>query len=227
MENIFVNETKFKLDDDISAPPAFQTVSMPGHGWTSTAHYRRESKIQTRMCTNCNTTNTPLWHQSPEGDLLCNSCGLFLKLHGVVRPLSVTREVIKKRKHGGGNSGMTTFATSGVTSWSERKYGMESKRRATEARADSSTMALGYSIKNTVVIDNESDRSAIASLVNPTTSQPDRTSISDTEIKAPSDRKFTAESLHRKTSGDGLGVETNTSTAEWGWWNMSNVSSFG
>ena len=34
-------------------------------------------------CTNCFTQTTPLWRRNPEGQPLCNACGLFLKLHGV------------------------------------------------------------------------------------------------------------------------------------------------
>lgn len=49
------------------------------------------------VCTNCQTTNTPLWRRDPEGQPLCNACGLFFKLHGVVRPLSLKTDVIKKR----------------------------------------------------------------------------------------------------------------------------------
>lgn len=48
-------------------------------------------------CTNCFTQATPLWRRNPEGRLLCNACGLFLKLHGVVRPLSLKNDTIKKR----------------------------------------------------------------------------------------------------------------------------------
>jgi GATA-binding protein, other eukaryote len=55
-------------------------------------------------CTNCFTQTTPLWRRNPEGQPLCNACGLFLKLHGVVRPLSLKTDVIKKRNRGGGNN---------------------------------------------------------------------------------------------------------------------------
>ncbi|KAF8587979.1 glucocorticoid receptor-like (DNA-binding domain) [Ramaria rubella] len=54
------------------------------------------------VCTNCQTTTTPLWRRDPEGQPLCNACGLFYKLHGVVRPLSLKTDVIKKRNRASG-----------------------------------------------------------------------------------------------------------------------------
>ncbi|KAI7901924.1 uncharacterized protein BX663DRAFT_436604 [Cokeromyces recurvatus] len=48
-------------------------------------------------CTNCHTFNTSLWRRNSEGQSLCNACGLFLKLHGAVRPLSLKTDIIKKR----------------------------------------------------------------------------------------------------------------------------------
>lgn len=56
---------------------------------------------QPTTCTNCLTQTTPLWRRDPDGLPLCNACGLFLKLHGVVRPLSLKTDVIKKRNRGG------------------------------------------------------------------------------------------------------------------------------
>ncbi|KAK4083834.1 transcriptional regulator family: GATA type zinc finger [Trichoderma aggressivum f. europaeum] len=51
-------------------------------------------------CVNCFTQTTPIWRQNPEGQPLCNACGLFLKLHGVVRPLNLKTDVIKKQNRG-------------------------------------------------------------------------------------------------------------------------------
>ncbi|CAG8596205.1 8587_t:CDS:2, partial [Ambispora leptoticha] len=62
---------------------------------------RGHNKSSNPTCTNCNTQTTPLWRRNPEGQPLCNACGLFLKLHGVVRPLSLKTDVIKKRNRGG------------------------------------------------------------------------------------------------------------------------------
>ncbi|GAN02876.1 hypothetical protein MAM1_0029d02325 [Mucor ambiguus] len=66
----------------------------------------------TTQCTNCNTTTTPLWRRNPEGNPLCNACGLFLKLHGVVRPLSLKTDVIKKRNRNSGNNNASNSTSS-------------------------------------------------------------------------------------------------------------------
>jgi len=49
------------------------------------------------QCSNCGTTKTPLWRKDSQGNTLCNACGLFQKLHGTMRPLSLKTDIIKKR----------------------------------------------------------------------------------------------------------------------------------
>ncbi|KAJ3054220.1 hypothetical protein HK097_002389 [Rhizophlyctis rosea] len=56
-------------------------------------------------CSNCGTTKTSLWRRTLAGDPLCNACGLFLKLHGVMRPLSMKSDVIRKRQRVKGTGG--------------------------------------------------------------------------------------------------------------------------
>ncbi|ORY97315.1 hypothetical protein BCR43DRAFT_438465 [Syncephalastrum racemosum] len=58
------------------------------------------SKLDHPVCQNCQTTQTPLWRRNAQGETLCNACGLFLKLHGTVRPLSLKTDVIKRRNRG-------------------------------------------------------------------------------------------------------------------------------
>lgn len=61
---------------------------------TFTDHYRSHYQP---VCQNCATSTTPLWRRDEIGSVLCNACGLFLKLHGTPRPISLKTDVIKSR----------------------------------------------------------------------------------------------------------------------------------
>ena len=70
--------------------------------------------IKVTECSNCHALKTPLWRKDPQGNTLCNACGLFLKLHGTTRPLSLKTDVIKKRssrRSPATNKGMTPNST--------------------------------------------------------------------------------------------------------------------
>ncbi|XP_056613827.1 transcription factor GATA-4-like [Triplophysa dalaica] len=43
------------------------------------------------FCTDCHSTTTPQWRRNSERKLVCNACGLYMKLHGVPRPLSLKK----------------------------------------------------------------------------------------------------------------------------------------
>jgi GATA-binding protein, other eukaryote len=53
--------------------------------------------LSTAQCYNCHTTATPLWRKDDEGKTVCNACGLYYKLHGSSRPISMKSDVIRKR----------------------------------------------------------------------------------------------------------------------------------
>ncbi|XP_037805894.1 uncharacterized protein LOC119599982 isoform X2 [Lucilia sericata] len=49
-------------------------------------------------CSNCGTLKTTIWRRSNRGEIVCNACGLYFKLHGVNRPHSMRRDTIHKRR---------------------------------------------------------------------------------------------------------------------------------
>lgn len=84
-----------------SPSPSVSSVEEDAHQQT---HHQKPQQNGQTQCYNCSTRTTPLWRRDPSGNPLCNACGLFLKLHGVVRPLSLKTDVIKKRNRGAAGS---------------------------------------------------------------------------------------------------------------------------
>ncbi|KAG7087835.1 hypothetical protein E1B28_013773 [Marasmius oreades] len=67
-----------------------------GEGRSQTAP-RQETVDVVAQCYNCHTTATPLWRKDDEGKTVCNACGLYYKLHGSARPISMKSDIIRKR----------------------------------------------------------------------------------------------------------------------------------
>lgn len=62
-------------------------------------------------CTNCGTMTTTIWRRNVRGEMVCNACGLYFKLHGVDRPHTMRRDTIhtrRRRPKGGGGGGGTS-----------------------------------------------------------------------------------------------------------------------
>ncbi|GAN05841.1 conserved hypothetical protein [Mucor ambiguus] len=93
--------THHHFDYAHSPSPSVSSVEEEAH---QQAHHQRPQQNGQTQCYNCSTRTTPLWRRDPSGNPLCNACGLFLKLHGVVRPLSLKTDVIKKRNRGAAGS---------------------------------------------------------------------------------------------------------------------------
>ncbi|KAI8878393.1 glucocorticoid receptor-like (DNA-binding domain), partial [Backusella circina FSU 941] len=75
-------------------PPVMNNRTRP----TSSISQQIQPLPATLMCANCRTTHTPLWRKDEEGNTICNACGLYYKLHGTHRPVSMKRSLIRRRK---------------------------------------------------------------------------------------------------------------------------------
>ncbi|KAK7014407.1 hypothetical protein R3P38DRAFT_2545145 [Favolaschia claudopus] len=104
------------------------------------------------QCYNCHTTVTPLWRKGDEGKPLCNACGLYYKLHGAARPISMKSDVIRKRsrndsRRGGGsssaNGGVSASASSSSVSEGPSRRASPTGFALTASSASASA-ALGY-----------------------------------------------------------------------------------
>ncbi|KAI0087548.1 hypothetical protein BDY19DRAFT_236478 [Irpex rosettiformis] len=105
---------------------------------------RQESQEVVAQCYNCHTTATPLWRKDDEGKTVCNACGLYYKLHGSARPISMKSDVIRKRarhdaRRASGNSSETPSASPGASrhdSYSQTQSELMSALGASQQHAD-------------------------------------------------------------------------------------------
>ncbi|XP_052864205.1 box A-binding factor [Anopheles cruzii] len=59
---------------------------------------QQNSQHKDMSCTNCGTTTTTIWRRNIRGEMVCNACGLYFKLHGVNRPHTMRRDTIHTRR---------------------------------------------------------------------------------------------------------------------------------
>uniref|UniRef100_A0A0A9WYJ1 Transcription factor GATA-4 n=2 Tax=Lygus hesperus TaxID=30085 RepID=A0A0A9WYJ1_LYGHE len=82
-----------------SSPALFPRPSQVTSTFDDKPNRRSSTKgRQGLTCSNCNTGTTALWRRNAQGEPVCNACGLYYKLHGVNRPLTMRKDCIQTRK---------------------------------------------------------------------------------------------------------------------------------
>lgn len=91
------------------------------------------------VCKNCLTSTTPLWRRDEKGAVLCNACGLFLKLHGRPRPISLKTDVIKSRNRKGAHhqhQHSQSSESGAMVEPQHRRTGSEDKKRKQQSNGE-------------------------------------------------------------------------------------------
>ncbi|XP_045772073.1 uncharacterized protein LOC123872011 [Maniola jurtina] len=68
-----------------------------GGGVNATGAARGVQRVEL-SCSNCGTHTTTIWRRDARGEMVCNACGLYYKLHGVPRPTAMRRDTIHTRR---------------------------------------------------------------------------------------------------------------------------------
>ncbi|KAF8961654.1 hypothetical protein BDZ97DRAFT_1905490 [Flammula alnicola] len=146
------------LNDELNATPVAFTASWfhkrprPKSMRNSHGAEGRTSQVAPRpetvdvmvaaQCYNCHTTATPLWRKDDEGKTVCNACGLYYKLHGSARPISMKSDVIRKRsRHDARRTGPPEDTPSASPGVSRRTSPV---REASPTLAPDSTTQMSY-----------------------------------------------------------------------------------
>lgn len=65
---------------------------------TNRTSARKISRKSGLLCANCSVSASTLWRRNSVGETVCNACGLYFKLHGVKRPITMRKDGIQTRK---------------------------------------------------------------------------------------------------------------------------------
>ncbi|ORY99825.1 hypothetical protein BCR42DRAFT_385441 [Absidia repens] len=76
-------------NDAQGVDPCSSSATVSDNGTTSLT-------LCSNICANCKVTSSPLWRRSPQGETICNACGLYLKARNTTRPPWLKRNTTKR-----------------------------------------------------------------------------------------------------------------------------------
>jgi len=88
-------------------------------------------------CANCNTLTTTLWRRTATGDIVCNACGLYQKIHNQPRPITLKKDSVQTRKRKQNKSDMSV--ASGLQFPSVKMEGMMGSSLSSSAASSASS----------------------------------------------------------------------------------------
>ncbi|KAI5954633.1 SFU1 [Candida jiufengensis] len=95
--NSILNNKSINSEITLKAPTPIESETDTEINNLSTNNSIIAPKIQSlnaddgQQCSNCGTTKTPLWRRAPDGTLICNACGLYLRSNNTHRPVNLKR----------------------------------------------------------------------------------------------------------------------------------------
>ncbi|XP_068247119.1 uncharacterized protein [Palaemon carinicauda] len=107
------SETYPKVSSALQPPPALHPVSSGNLNHASSvlplgffrlgSYAVNQATMSPKLmpyasCANCGTNNTKLWRRNDKGEIVCNACGLYFKLHGINRPSHLFRTAPMTRR---------------------------------------------------------------------------------------------------------------------------------
>ncbi|GAA5998312.1 uncharacterized protein JCM10292_001115 [Rhodotorula paludigena] len=87
------------------------STQLPGNGQRRLPKEEAGEGHEGPVCSHCGSITTPLWRRGPDDELLCNACGLYLKLHSKPRPKTFAKSNASRRSS---NGAAAQAAASGV-----------------------------------------------------------------------------------------------------------------